>query len=219
LLLILDNCEHLLEASVRLVDKLLDSCPRLRIMATSREALGVEGEIRWIVPPLSVPEPQQGTPPSEELEDYESVRLLVERARGRDPSFSLDPNNALAVGEICRGLEGMPLAIELAAARVGTLSVGQISEKLTDSLKLLRSGSRTQLPKQRTLRGALDWSYELLSEEEKELFGRLSVFAGGWTLEAAEGVRAGGGLEQGEVLDLLSGLVEKSLVVARGGDQ
>src|SRR5215212_8138594 len=172
LVLILDNCEHLLEAVARLVDKLLDSCPRLRILATSREGLGVEGEVRWLVPPLSMPE-TQGPPTSEELEAYESVPLSVE----------------------------------------------QIAERLTDSLKLLRSGSKTQMAKQRTLRGALDWSYELLSEDEKKLFERLSVFAGGWTLEAAEVVGVGGSIEEGEVLDVLSGLVDKSLVVARGSDE
>ena len=214
LLLILDNCEHLLEATAQLVDVLLDSCPRLRILATSREALGVEGEIRWLVPPLSVPE-QGRTPSSEELEGYESVRLIVERAKGRDPSFSLSPKNALAVTEICRRLEGIPLAIELAATRVGTLSIEQISERLTNSLKLLTGGSKTQMPKQRTLRGALDWSYELLSEEEKKFFARLSVFVGGWTLEAAEAVGAGGGAEEEDILDVLSGLVDKSLVVVR----
>jgi predicted ATPase len=214
LLMVLDNCEHLLEASARLVDALLDSCPHLRILATSRESLGVEGEVRWVVPPLSVPEPQRGIPSSEVLEAYESVRLFVERARGRDPSFSLGPGSARPVAEICRTLEGIPLAIELAAARVGTLSVEQISGRLTDSLDLLTGGSRTQLPKQRTLRGALDWSHELLSEDERKLFGRLSVFAGGWTLRAAEAVGPGGSVEQGDILDEISGLVEKSLVVA-----
>jgi non-specific serine/threonine protein kinase len=218
LLLILDNCEHLLEAIASLVDLLLDSCPRLRILATSREGLGVEGEIRWVVPPLSVPE-TQGTPSLEELEAYESVRLFVERARERDPSFSLSPHNALGVAKICRMLEGIPLAIELAAARVGTLSLEQISERLEGSLELLARGGRTAVPRQRTLKGTLDWSHELLSEDEKEFFGRLSVFAGGWTLEAAEAVGAGGGIEGGEVLDLLSDLVEKSLVMARGSDQ
>jgi predicted ATPase len=192
LLLILDNCEHLLEATSRLVDRLLDSCSRLRIMATSREALGVEGEIRWIVPPLSVPELKLTRPSSEELEYYESVRLFVERARARNPYFSLSPKDSLAVVEICRRLEGIPLAIELAAARVGTLSLEQISQRLTDSLKLLTGGTKTQMPKRRTLRGALDWSHELLSEDEKKLFGRLSVFAGGWRLEASEVVGAGG---------------------------
>jgi non-specific serine/threonine protein kinase len=218
LLLILDNCEHLLEAVAGLVDTLLDSCARLRILATSREAMGVDGEMRWLVPPLSVPKPH-ATPYSEELVSYESVRLFVERARGRDPSFSLSPHNTLAVADICRGLEGIPLAIELAASRVGTLSVEQISERLTDSLKLLIGGSKTQLAKQRTLRGALDWSHELLSEDEKKLFGRLSVFAGGLTLEAAEALGSGQGVEEGEVLDLLSGLVEKSLIVAKDSQE
>ena len=218
LFLIVDNCEHLLEAVARLVDGLLDSCPHLRILATSREAIGVEGEIRWDVPPLSVPEPK-GKPTTQGLEGYESVRLFVERARRHDPSFSLSPHSAFAVAEICRMLEGIPLAIELAAARVGTLSAEQISGRLTESLKLLTGGTRTQMPKQRTLRGALDWSYELLSEDEKRLFGRLSVFAGGWTLEAAEAVGAGEDVQEEDILDLLSGLVEKSLVVAKGFDE
>jgi predicted ATPase len=142
LLLVLDNCEHLLEVTARLVDSLLDSCPRLRILTTSREALGVEGEMRWPVRPLSVPEPQ-GIPSSEELETYESARLFVEWARGRDPSFSLSLQNARAVAEICKMLEGIPLAIELAAARVGTLSVKQISGRLEGSLELLTRGGRT----------------------------------------------------------------------------
>jgi predicted ATPase/DNA-binding SARP family transcriptional activator len=222
-LLVVDNCEHLLEATAGLVDILLDSCPHLRILATSREALDVIGEVRWIVPPLSVPEPQ-GTPSSEDsssfegLEGYESVRLFIERARGRDPAFSLSPQNAPAVAEICGRLEGIPLAIELAAARVGTLSLEQISEKLVGSLELLTRGGRTAVPRHRTLKGTLDWSYDLLSESEQMLFDRLSVFAGGWTLEAASMIAKGEGVEEGEVLDLLSGLVEKSLVMIRGGD-
>jgi predicted ATPase/DNA-binding CsgD family transcriptional regulator len=218
LLLVLDNCEHLIEATAGLVDSLLDSCPRVRILATSREALGVEGEARWLVPPLSAPEPQEGTPSSEQLEAYESVRLFVERARGRVPDFSLSAQNAPAVAEICRRLEGIPLAIELAAARVGTLALEQISERLGNSLELLTRGGRTAVPRHRTLKGALEWSYNLLSADEKKLYGRLSVFAGGWTLEASEAVSAGGSVEEGEVLDLLCGLVEKSLVVVRGGD-
>ena len=152
-------------------------------------------------------------PTVEELAGYESVRLFVERARHRNPAFSLTSENADAVAKICGRLDGIPLAIELAAARVG-LSVEQIATRLDDSLRLLTAGSRTASPRQRTLRGTLDWSYELLSEPERRLFGRLSVFAGGWTLEAAEVVGAEGDTGKGDVLDLLSGLVEKSLVVA-----
>jgi predicted ATPase len=216
LLLILDNCEHLLDASSRLVDKLLNSCPRLSILATSREGLGVEGEVRWLVPSLSVPDPQ-GTPSSEELDAYESVRLFVARAKARNPLFSLSPKHALAVAGICNRLEGIPLAIELAAARVDTLSVEQISQRLEGSLRLLTRGGRTTVPRHQTLKGTLDWSHELLSEDEMKLFGRLSVFAGGWTLEAAEAVGSDQGVEEGGVLDLLSGLVEKSLVVTKRG--
>jgi predicted ATPase/DNA-binding CsgD family transcriptional regulator len=215
LLLILDNCEHLIEAVARLVNELLDSCPRVCILATSREALGVEGEIRWLVPPLSVPELEPTRPSSEELEAFESVRLFVERARGRDPSFTLGPHNAVAVAEVCRRLEGIPLAIELAAARVGTLSIEQISERLEGSLELLTHGGRTAVSRQQTLRGALRWSYDLLSEPERKAFRRLSVFAGGWNLDASEAVASGEGVAQSEVMESLSGLVEKSLVVAK----
>ncbi len=144
------------------------------------------------------------------------MRLFVERARGRVPSFSLDSRNALAVAEICGRLEGIPLAIELAAARVGTLSTEQISKRLDVSLELLTRGGRTAEPRHQTLKGTLDWSHDLLPEDEKKLFGRLSVFAGGWTLEASEAVGVGDGVEEAEILDLLSGLVEKSLVVAKG---
>jgi non-specific serine/threonine protein kinase len=214
LLLVLDNCEHLIEAAAGLVDRLLDSCPRVRILATSREVLGVEGEARWLVPPLSAPDPQEGTSSSEELEAYESVRLFVERARGRDPAFSLSQRPPLAVAEICGRLEGIPLAIELAAARVGTLSLEQIAERLEGSLELLTRGGRTSVPRHRTLKGTLDWSHDLLSESERIVFRRLSPFAGGWTLEAAEAVTSSGGVAGGEVLDLLYGLAEKSLVAA-----
>jgi predicted ATPase len=155
------------------------------------------------VPPLSVPV-RQATPSSDELESCESVRLFGERARGRDPSFSLSPPNAFAVAKICRMLEGIPLAIELAAARVGTLSVEQISQRLGKSLELLTRGGRTALPRQRTLKGALGWSYDLLSESERKVFRRLSIFAGGWTLEASEAVGTGDGVEESEVLWICS---------------
>ena len=164
-----------------------------------------------MVPSLSVPSLVQSPRPGE-LAGYESVRLFVERARHRNPAFSLTSENAPAVARICERLDGIPLAIELAAARVG-LSAEQIATRLDDSLRLLVTGSRTASPRQRTLRGTLDWSYALLSESEQRLFCRLSVFAGGWTLETAEVVRASD-TEQGEVLDLLSRLVDKSLVVA-----
>jgi len=210
-LLVLDNCEHLVDAVARLADVLLDSCHHLRVLATSRESLNVEGELSWLVPSLSAPSLLQ-SPKVEELAGYESVRLFVERARHRNPAFSLTPENSHAVARICGRLDGIPLAIELAAARVG-LSVEQIATRLDDSLRLLSAGSRTASPRQRTLRGTLDWSYELLSMPEQSLFCRLSVFAGGWTLQAAEVVGAGD-TQHGDVVDLLSRLVDKSLVVA-----
>jgi predicted ATPase len=210
-LLVLDNCEHLIDAVARLTDDLLNSCSHIKVLATSRESLNVEGELNWLVPSLSAPSLLQ-SPRVEELAGYESVRLFVERARLRNTAFSLTPENAQAVTRICGRLEGIPLAIELAAARVG-LSVEQIAARLDDSLRLLNAGSRTASPRQRTLRGTLDWSYALLSEPEQRQFCWLSVFAGGWTLEAAEAV-GGGDTERGDVFDLLSSLVDKSLVVA-----
>src|SRR5215204_5752953 len=214
MLLILDNCEHLLEATARLVDVLLDSCAGVRILATSREALGVEGEVRWPVPPLSVPDPERSPTTLEELQSSESVRLFLARARNRDPSFAFTPGSTRAVAEVCSKLEGIPLAIELAAARVGTLSLEQISERLEGSLELLTRGDRTAAARQRTIRQTLDWSYELLSEPERKVLRRLSVFAGGWTLEASEVVVSDESMGQSEVLELLSGLVEKSLAIA-----
>jgi predicted ATPase/DNA-binding SARP family transcriptional activator/DNA-binding CsgD family transcriptional regulator len=213
MLLVVDNCEHLIEAVVRLFDALLDSCPGLRVLATSRETLSAAGEVAWVVPPLTVPDPGQAST-TEKLEGYESVRLFMERARQRDPSFVLTPRNGPAVAQVCRRLEGNPLAIELAAARIGVLSVEQIAERLDDSLRLLTAGGRTALPRHRTLRATLEWSHELLDEPERKLFRRLSVFAEGSTLEATEEVCSGEGIGQDEVLDLLSKLVDKSLVVA-----
>ncbi len=166
LLLVLDNCEHLLEATARLVDKLLDSCPRLRILATSREALGVQGEMRWPVPPLSVPEPR-GMPSSDEIEGYESVRLFVERARGRDPSFSLSPHNARAVAEICHMLEGIPLAIELAAARAACTSIPELLVDIAGRFPLLDGGRRPPDEQEATVRAAVEWACEQLTEDER----------------------------------------------------
>src|SRR5215211_2800825 len=211
-LLVLDNCEHLVGAVARLVEDLLRSCPDLRFLATSREALGVPREVNRPVPPLSLPDPGRPTT-VEELEGYGSARLFVERALYRPSAFALTPENAGAVAEVCRQLEGMPLAIELAAARVGVLAVEQIFERLSDSLGLLTGGGRTLTSRQRTLRGSLDWSHALLDEPERKLFGRLAVFAGGWSLEAAEAVCSGDGIERGDVSGLLGELVDKSLVM------
>jgi predicted ATPase/DNA-binding CsgD family transcriptional regulator len=212
LLLVLDNCEHLVEACAALAEALLRACPKIHILATSREALGIAGESAWLVPSLLLPGPKQ-LPPIEELRRYEALRLFTERARAVASSFELTEHNAPMVARLCRRLDGMPLAIELAAARVRVLSVEQIFSRLEDSFALLTGGSRTALPRQRTLRAAIDWSYELLSEKEQILLRRLSVFAGGFTLEAAEEVCSGEGIESEEVLDLLTSLVDKSLVL------
>jgi predicted ATPase/DNA-binding CsgD family transcriptional regulator len=213
-LLVLDNCEHLIEGCARLVDALLRACARLRLVATSREPLGVAGEIAWPVPPLSLPDVLK---PGREraigdLLLCESVRLFVERAASARPGFALTVENASAVGRICERLDGMPLAIELAASRVRALSPRQILDRLDDRFRIL-TGGRASVQRHRTLKATMDWSYELLSEKEKALFRRLSVFAGGWALEAAEAVCAGGGIPQDEVLDLLCRLVDQSLVV------
>jgi non-specific serine/threonine protein kinase len=217
-LLIMDNCEHLVDASAFLADRLLRSCPNLRILATSREALNIDGEIAYIVPSLLLPEPER-SPSVGELESYEAIRLFVERAQEVAWGFELTEYNAPEVARLCRTLDGMPLAIELAAARARAHSVEQISSRLESSLTLLTGGSRTAEPRQRTLRGAINWSYELLSEEERGLLRRLSVFAGGSTLEAAEEVCGGDGIESEEVLDLLSRLVDKSLVLVAEQDR
>ena len=219
MLLVVDNCEHLVEATAQLVDALLDSCSRLRVLATSREPLGVEGEALWRVTSLSLPEKTNGGPKGgssvESLMRYEAVRLFVDRAGLRLPNFELTQENVGAAARVCRKLDGIPLAIELATARMGALAVEQVAQRLEDSLDVLRDANWTAAPRQQTLRATLDWSYNLLSEAERAMFRRLSVFAGGWTLEAAEAVCSGGGIEQEDVLDLLGGLVDKSLVVAR----
>jgi len=220
MLLILDNCEHLIEDCALLADTLVNSCEHLRVVATSREALGVPGEVSRVVPSLTIPR-AESQPDPEALTRYEAVRLFVERARTRVSAFELTPENATAVANVCRRLDGIPLAIELATARMGKLSVEQISERLGNSLDFLKTDERTAAPRQRTLRAALWWSYDLLPEPERELFRRLSVFAGGWTLDAAEMVGEGGQVESTQVLDLLSALVDKSLVVVEadsGGD-
>jgi len=212
LLLVLDNCEHLIAACAHLVETLLHSCANLRILTTSREAFNIAGETIWPVPPLDVPDAYH-LPPIEGLVKYESVHLFVEREKSVLPAFRLTQENVPALTQICRRLDGLPLAIELAAARVKILSVEQIATRLDDSYRLLAGGSRTAFPRQQTLHATIDWSYNLLSEKECILFRRLSVFRGGFSLEAAEVICADNRIEQHEVLDLLSRLVDKSLVV------
>ncbi len=212
LLLVLDNCEHLRPACAELAERLLRFCPTLRILPTSREPLSVPGEVIWRVPTLSFPEPQR-LPPLEHLNQYEAVRLFVERAALNTPGFAVTTSNALAVAQVCQRLDGIPLAIELAAARAKGLAVQQIASKLDDRFRLLTGGARTGLSRHQTLRATMDWSYDLLLERERAVLRRLSTFAGGWTLEAAEAVCSGDGVDTSDILDLLTQLVDKSLVV------
>jgi non-specific serine/threonine protein kinase len=215
LLLVLDNCEHLLEACATLAHRLLSASPGLRVLTTSRQALGLMGEHLYPVPSLSLPPSglEEEEKAASSLLEYAAVRLFAERAWQASPSFRLTQGNARTVVQICQCLDGIPLAIEMAAARVRALPAAQIAARLEDRFALLTEGSRAALARQRTLQATIDWSYELLSEEERLLFRRLSVFAGGWSLEAVETVCAGRGLAQGDVLEVLTHLVEKSLVV------
>lgn len=213
LLLVLDNCEHLLGACALLADALLRSCGDVRLLASSREALGISGEQTYRVPSLSLPDLRQPAT-IETVGRYEAVQLCIERARLVKPDFEVTDRNASALVAVCRQLDGIPLAIELAAARVRSLSIEDISSKLDSRFRLLTGGSRTALPRQQTLRALIDWSYDLLNLQERALLNRLSVFAGGWTLPAAEAVCAGDGVEEWEVLDLLTSLVDKSLAIA-----
>jgi predicted ATPase/DNA-binding SARP family transcriptional activator len=279
LLVVLDNCEHLVAACAELVGRLLRTAPRVRVLATSREVLGVAGEVVWPVPPLAVPAAAEATPGAvgaavtdpvpgavprwgsvadpegarprlstaegqaaapaagdaagpgghaaglagdagapEALAGYDAVRLFTERAAAADPGFALDAATAPAVAELCRRLDGLPLAIELAAARVRALPVPEIAARLGDRFRLLGGGGRTADPRQRTLRATVDWSWELLEEPDRRLWRRLAVFSGGWTVAAAEAVCGGDGLEEGEILEGLFRLVDRSLVVAAGGE-
>jgi predicted ATPase/class 3 adenylate cyclase len=214
LLLVLDNCEHLIEACAQISNSLLQGCPKLRILASSREALGITGEVAYRVPSLNTPNPEN-LPPLEQLEKADSIRLFIERAATAKPGFTLTDVNAFSLAQICYRLDGIPLAIELAASRVKVLSPDQIAARLDDRFRLLTGGSRTALPRQQTLRAMIDWSYSLLSEQEKILFRRLAVFVGGWTLEAAEAICANvmqNDILPEDVLDLLTRLMDKSLV-------
>ncbi|HEX4781562.1 MAG TPA: tetratricopeptide repeat protein [Usitatibacter sp.] len=208
MLLVFDNCEHLLDACARLAKELLQAAPNVRILASSREPLHVAGETVYPLPALSLPPERES---AAALGRYDSVRLFVDRATAVQPAFKVN-GNASAVSAICRRLDGIPLAIELAAARVGSLPVDQIASRLSDALAVLKGGDRTTQSRQQTLRASIDWSYDLLEIPERELFRRLAVFAGGWTLEAAEAVCVGGDVAHGEAIDYLTRLTEKSLV-------
>ena len=217
MLLVLDNCEHLIGACATLADRLLRGCPNLRMLATSRERLRIDGEVAWRVPPLSLPEPVPGVRAAS-LEPFEAVRLFCERAANVSPGFALTDENAESVAEICRGLDGMPLALELAAARVSMLTPAQIAERLTDALALLGSGSRAGLTRQQTLRATLEWSHELLTDGERTLYRRLGVFAGSFGIEAVEHIAEAMPGEAGEsAVDLLGALLDKSLVQVEAG--
>ena len=213
-LLIFDNCEHLVQASAELAETLLQNCPDLHILATSREMLGVSGERAMNVPSLSMPDRKRPTPPGQ-LAQFESVQLFVDRATNVISDFKLTPANEIAVSQICQQLDGIPLAIELAAARLRMMPVEQIASRLDDAFRLLTGGSRTALPRHQTLQASIDWSYELLTNPEKTLFRRLAVFARGWTLNACEAICSGDDVKQEEVVDLLSNLLDKSLVLKR----
>ncbi len=217
LLLLLDNCEHLVEAVARLAEALLSRCPNLTVLATSREPLRIPGEVTWRVPSLSLPRLVPGAP-AESLE-AESVRLFATRAAQAAPGFELGGENAAAVASLCHRLDGMPLAIELAAARVSVLTPAQIVERLDDSLDLLSAGPRTAMTRQQTLRATLAWSFELLEVHERVLLRRLAVFAGGFGLEAAEDVAAEDPLRRSEVVGVLGRLIDKSLVHVEEGSE
>ena len=212
-LLVLDNCEHLTSAVARLAEQLLAGCPGLSILATSREVLGVDGERNWPVPPLSLPE-AAGNLPAAALNEYDAVKLFEERAQLIRPSFALSDENAATVLRVCRRLDGLPLAIELAAARMHILSVSDLASRLDDVFSVLVGGTRSAPARHQALRATLDWSYDLLEDDERAVFQRLSVFAGGFGLAAAEQVAAGGDIEAGDTLDLLVRLVDKSLLQA-----
>jgi predicted ATPase/class 3 adenylate cyclase len=216
LLVILDNCEHLLNACAGLTKRLLQSCDGLQIIASSREALHIAGELCYPVPALATPDPANLIG-ADQLERHDAVGLFAERVRAVRPGFRVDAGNAAVVAEICRRLDGLPLAIELAAARARALSLEAIASRLDDRFRLLATNDSTVLPRQQTLRALIDWSYELLSGPERLLFCRLAVFCGGWTLAAAEAVCTDAGVDKNAVMDLLAQLVEKSLV-ARDAD-
>jgi predicted ATPase/class 3 adenylate cyclase len=212
-LLLLDNCEHLIGECARLSQALLNDCSRLTILATSREGLGIGGESIYQVPSLSIPT-TNGDSKVDELMGFESIRLFVERAQAASPGFQVTPANGEAIVQICQRLDGIPLAIELAAVRVRMLSPEQIATRLQDHFKLLTGGSRTALPRQQTLQALIDWSWDLLNEDERILLRRLAVFSGSWNLESAEAIVYFPEEDQLDVLDGLFNLVNKSVAIA-----
>ena len=211
-LLVLDNCEHLIQACAQLTDTLLRSCPDLHILATSREALGIPGETLYLVPTLTTPDPLHSS--LDTLPQYEAAQLFLERAQTALSGFTMTGDNAPAIAQVCHHLDGIPLALELAAARVKVLRVDEIAVRLDDRFRLLTGGARTALPRHQTLQAMIDWSHDLLSDPERILLRRLSVFAGEWSLEAAESVCQGEGIDADEILDLLTQLLNKSLILA-----
>ncbi|MGE5376018.1 MAG: adenylate/guanylate cyclase domain-containing protein, partial [Bacteroidota bacterium] len=213
MLIILDNCEHLVDACAQMADKILHAAPHVRILTSSREALGIAGEVTYRVPSLELPRVDR-LPSKDSLSQYEAVKLFIDRAVSAIPSFTVTNENAPFVAQICQRLDGIPLAIELAAAKVRVLSVEQIARRLDDRFRLLTGGSRTALERHQTLRAAIDWGYNLLPPMEQALFRRLSVFAGGWTLEAAESVCSDAFIHLDDVLDLLEHLINKSIAIA-----
>ena len=212
-LLVLDNCEHVIESAAKFADRVLGECRRLRILATSREPLGITGEALWLVEPLPLPEEDAGPG---EIESSPAVQLLRDRAGAVRKDLVLDARTLSTMVRVCRALDGMPLAIELAAARLRTMSIDQLAHGLHDRFRLLIAGSRTALPRHQTLRAVVDWSWDLLTDPERMVLRRLSVFSGGASLDAAERVCVGDGVEQDQVLELLTSLAEKSLMVTDG---
>lgn len=221
MLVILDNCEHLIEACAELIGDLLKHCTTVKFLATSRHSLGVAGERTWPVPPMAVLNPSrdlfQVADVVTKVSQYEAVRLFIDRATVVKPAFQLTRQNAAAIAQICWRLDGIPLAIELAAARIRVLTPEQIAARLDDRFRLLTGGGRAVLPHQQTLRTLIDWSYDLLSEGERVLFTRLGVFGGGRTLDAIETVCSGDGVDPYETLDILQSLVDKSLLAVESG--
>ncbi|HEV8064756.1 MAG TPA: adenylate/guanylate cyclase domain-containing protein, partial [Acidimicrobiales bacterium] len=211
-LLVLDNCEHVIDASARFAGVVLQRCPRVGILATSREPLGVDGERVYRVPSLSLPPADSDS--VDELADSDAVHLFVERAQVQDPAFVLDQSHAAIVASVCRRLDGIPLALELAAARLSSMSLANLHERLDQRFRLLTGGSRNALPRQQTLQAMVDWSFDLLEAREQEVLRRLSVFVGGFELEGAEAVCAVGDIDVFDVTDILGSLVDKSLVQA-----